>query len=341
MREVFALLERVAPTDVTVLIKGETGTGKELAVRSLHRYGSRSRRALVVFDCAGVAPNLIESELFGHVKGAFTGATSDTPGVFERAMGGTVFIDEIGELPLKLQPRLLRVLDSRTVRRLGDTRDYPIDVRVVAATHRNLPKMVRAGDFRQDLFFRLSVVEIEIPPLRNRMSDLEPLIRHFLASQGWNPSANLEGDNLDMLRAYHWPGNIRELRNAIERAVSLAKQPGLTFDELQFDIGHVGLEVTAPQINFNLPFKEAKAAAVERFEAEYLAVLMKGSGNNLSRAARSAELDRGYLRNLLRRHGLLPSASAEQSGEPQEFEHLGDRDITQPGGIERPKKPSK
>jgi transcriptional regulator with PAS, ATPase and Fis domain len=242
---------------------------------------------------------------------------------------------------LKLQPRLLRVLDSRTVRRLGDTRDYPIDVRVVAATHRNLPKMVRAGDFRQDLFFRLSVVEIEIPPLRNRMDDLEPLIRHFLASQAWTPSADMEGDNLELLRAYHWPGNVRELRNAIERAVSLANQPGLTFDELQFDIGHAGLEVTAPQINFNLPFKEAKAAAVERFEAEYLAVLMKGSGNNLSRAARSAELDRGYLRNLLRRHGLLSRAPAGQTEDPQELEPLGDKDVTQPGGIERPKKPSK
>jgi transcriptional regulator with GAF, ATPase, and Fis domain len=311
LREAFSLLERVAPTDVTVLIRGETGTGKELAVRALHRYGARAGKPLVIFDSAGVAANLIESELFGHVKGAYTGATSDLAGVFERAHGGTVFIDEIGELPLELQPRLLRVLDSHTVRRLGDARDLPLDVRVVAATNRNLPRMVRKQEFRQDLFFRLSVVEVTMPPLRQRLDDLPLLIQHFLEQRGWDPGVEMEGNNLRVLRSYNWPGNVRELQNVIERAVSLAGAPVGKLDQLKIDVGHDGLETTAPSINYSLPFKEAKAAVVDRFEADYLSVLMTRCDNNLSHAAKDAQIDRAHLRNLLRRHGLIGSSEED------------------------------
>jgi transcriptional regulator with PAS, ATPase and Fis domain len=335
MREVFALLERVAPTDVTVLVRGETGTGKELAVRSIHQFSARARKPFVIFDCAGVAPNLIEAQLFGYVKGAYTGATTDTPGIFERANGGTVFIDEIGELPLKLQPRLLRVLDSRTVRRLGTTREIPVDVRVVAATNRNLTKMVREKKFRQDLFYRLSVVEVTLPSLRSRMEDLEPLVRHFLVSRGWEPDVDLESDNLEDLKSHSWPGNVRELRNVIDRAVSLGGMPGLPFDQLRIEVEEPGREVTSPKIDYALPYRDAKQAANDRFELDYLKSLMLRYGKNLSRAARGAAMDRGHLRKLLKRHGLLNGRKKEDSKHTSKSggsdHHRRDGVLTEPG----------
>jgi len=305
MREVFSLLERVSPTEVTTLVRGETGTGKELAARSLHELSLRADKPFVVFDCAGVTPSLIESELYGHKKGAFTGATADMPGVFERARGGTVFIDEVGELPLEQQPRLLRVLDSRTVRRLGSTQDLSVDVRVIAATHRDLVKMVQAGSFREDLYFRLSVVEIKLPPLLGRLEDLVPLVRHFLVARGWDPGLEVAGANLQILQRHKWPGNVRELRNVLDRAISLSGAPGKPFEELIIELGELQAEPTLSQANLGLPFKQAKAAALERFEASYLEALIKHCKGNLSRAARSAELDRGHLRTLLRKHELI------------------------------------
>ena len=219
MREVFGLLERVAPTDLTVLITGETGTGKELASRAVHTRSKRGDGPLVVFDCGAAPENLIESELFGHNRGAFTGAIEARPGVFEMAHGGTIFLDEIGELPLELQPKLLRVLEQREVRRVGANKTKPIDVRVVAATNRNLREEVDRGRFREDLYYRLAVVEMGMPPLRDRTEDLPMLALQLLERSPHNGAVKTIDPLFEVFAAYHWPGNVRELSNVIERAL--------------------------------------------------------------------------------------------------------------------------
>jgi DNA-binding NtrC family response regulator len=226
MREVFGILERVAPTDITVLIQGETGTGKELAARAVH---SRSRRAtgpFIVFDCGAVAPNLIESELFGHEKGAFTDAVKSRQGAFELADNGTLFLDEIGELAALLQPKLLRALDQREVRRVGAEQTVKVNVRVVAATNRDLEKEVKAGRFREDLFYRLSAVSVYLPSLRMHKEDIEPIAGHLLAGISREAGKQLTGFSLEALAAlttYAWPGNVRELKNVLERAAALCE----------------------------------------------------------------------------------------------------------------------
>ncbi len=225
MREVFGILERVAPTDITVLIHGETGTGKELAARALH---SRSRRAsgpFIVFDCGAVAPNLIESELFGHEKGAFTDAVKSRQGAFELADGGTLFLDEIGELTPSLQPKLLRALDQREVKRVGADQSLKVNVRVVAATNRDLEKEVKAGRFREDLFYRLSAVSVFLPPLRKRREDIELISGYLLTGISAEVNKKLTGlsaEAAEALKAYPWPGNARELRNVLGRAAALS-----------------------------------------------------------------------------------------------------------------------
>jgi transcriptional regulator with PAS, ATPase and Fis domain len=216
MREVFAVLERIAATDLTVLIGGETGSGKDVIARAIHAQSGRAKKPFVVFDCAAVAPNLIESELFGHVKGAFTGANESREGAFVRADGGTLFLDEIGELALDLQPKLLRALEQRTVRPVGGGKEIPIDVRIIAATHRNLELVVKEQRFRQDLFFRLSVVTVQVPPLRNRVEDLPLIIEKLLVAGG--KAVGLAPETMTILEKYDWPGNVRELRNVIESA---------------------------------------------------------------------------------------------------------------------------
>ncbi|MEO6952562.1 MAG: sigma 54-interacting transcriptional regulator [Polyangia bacterium] len=230
MREVFGVLEKIAPTELTVLLAGETGTGKDVTARALHARSTRARGPFVVFDCAAVAPTLIESELFGHVKGAFTGATSDTQGAFERAHGGTLLLDEIGELALELQPKLLRALEQRTVRPVGGAREIPVDVRIIAATHRNLDRAVKQGTWRQDLFFRLSVVTIELPPLRQRIEDLALLVDGILAPR----SMHAAPETLRIFERYDWPGNVRELRNVVDSAAALAGSPVLEPRHLVF-----------------------------------------------------------------------------------------------------------
>jgi transcriptional regulator with PAS, ATPase and Fis domain len=220
MREVFGVLERIAPTELTVLLAGETGVGKDVMARALHHRSARAGKPFVVFDCAAVAPTLIESELFGHVKGAFTGATNDTAGAFERADGGTLLLDEIGELSLELQPKLLRALEQRTVRPVGGSREVPVDVRIIAASHRNLERAVKEGTWRQDLFFRISVVTLEIPPLRQRLEDLPVIIDAILNQLG--RKLNVASETLRIFERYDWPGNVRELRNVVESASALA-----------------------------------------------------------------------------------------------------------------------
>ncbi|MFW5967845.1 MAG: sigma 54-interacting transcriptional regulator, partial [Persicimonas sp.] len=229
MREVFGIIERIAPTGATVIIEGETGTGKEVVARTIHQMSARSDEPFVVFDCGAVPENLIESELFGHEKGSFTGAVMTREGLFEMADGGTIFLDELGELALDLQPKLLRVLEQNEVRRVGSNRPISVNVRVIAATNRSLADEVEEGRFREDLFYRLSVVRLFLPPLRERAEDIELLARHFLRSEEFNRDPggarkveDLTGDAIDALRSYDWPGNVRELLNIIERACSFA-----------------------------------------------------------------------------------------------------------------------
>jgi transcriptional regulator of acetoin/glycerol metabolism len=227
IRRVFGVLTAVARTDVTVLIEGETGTGKELVAEALHRQSPRTRGPFSVVDCGSIPPNLIESELFGHERGAFTGATGERQGAFERARGGVIFLDEIGELPLEMQTRLLRVLDRRVVKRVGGNLERKVDVRVVAATNRDLAVEVKQGRFRQDLYFRLAVVRIVLPPLRDRREDIPALARHFLWQAGCaDPDAVLKPELLRVLSTRAWPGNVRELRNLVERAIVLADERG-------------------------------------------------------------------------------------------------------------------
>lgn len=291
MRRLFAMLERVCPTDVTVLVEGETGTGKELAAKALHECGSRASGPFVVVDCSAVSPTLIEAELFGHTKGAFTGAERDRPGAFESADGGTVFLDEVGELPLELQPKLLRVLQEREVRRLGEQTVKSVDVRVVAATNRNLADEVGRGKFREDLFYRLAVFKVRMPSLRERTDDIPLLVRYFLRDR---PGVQISEETLRKLQRAPWPGNVRELHNAVERALLLS------FDEFDMPTSSAATPVT---VDASRPFKQVKGELIDDFEKQYLEQLLERTSGNVSKAAREAGIDRKHLERLLKKHG--------------------------------------
>jgi len=239
MREIYSIIEKIAPTATTVVIDGETGTGKEVVAQAIHALSPRVKNELVVFDCGAVPPNLIESELFGHEKGSFTGAMMTRLGLFEQADGGTLFLDELGELPIDLQPKLLRALEQREVRRVGSTKAAKVDVRIIAATNRNLEDEVRAGRFRQDLFYRLSVVRLHLPSLNQRADDIPLLVEHFLQNGSYNKAPNggqrvhaIASDAMTSLQGYPWPGNVRELVNVIERAVSFCSSGILELSDL-------------------------------------------------------------------------------------------------------------
>ncbi|WP_257457378.1 sigma 54-interacting transcriptional regulator [Archangium lipolyticum] len=311
MREVFTLLERMAPGGSDVLIQGETGTGKELCAEALHQESPRAKGPFVIVDLAGIAPSLIESELFGHVKGAFTGAQSDRAGAFERASGGTVFLDEVGELPLELQPRLLRVLERRQVKRVGANDYRTVDMRVVAATHVDLEGAVKAGKFRRDLFHRLAVLRVTLPPLRERPDDIALLIDTVLKRMGRPPSA-LSDQTRALLTQYPWPGNVRELRNVVEQVVNLGEE---ALPELE-PLPGAPVPGDSPSgtgtAELELPFKEAKERLIEGFERDYLKGLIERCEGNISRASREAGIDRVYLRKLLKKHGLEDRSGARE-----------------------------
>lgn len=225
LRKTFDLVQKVARTDTSVLVRGETGVGKELVSRGVHAGSSRREKPFIVIDCGAISPGLMESTLFGHIKGSFTGATQDAKGAFRSAEGGTIFLDEIGELPLEMQPKLLRVLQERDVQPVGSSERIPVNVRVIAGTHRNLTDEVESGSFRQDLLYRLQVVEVVVPPLRERQGDIEALAEHFLArsaERSGRPSKRLAPDALGALLEYNWPGNVRELEHALEAALVYA-----------------------------------------------------------------------------------------------------------------------
>jgi two-component system response regulator PilR (NtrC family) len=224
MRKLFAFLEKVAASDINVLIEGESGTGKEVVASEISQRGPRADKAFVIVDCGAISPSLVESELFGHVRGAFTGADRDRVGAFEAADGGTVFLDEIGELPLELQPKLLRTIEARAIRRVGETRSRKVDVRVIAATNRDLERQVAENTFREDLYYRLNVIPVTVPPLRERREDVPLLVNHFVkkyAKSAGRAIAQVSPESFSLLSTYEWPGNVRQLENTIERAVAL------------------------------------------------------------------------------------------------------------------------
>lgn len=305
MRELFAVLEMAAPTDATVLVEGESGTGKELAAQAIHDASARAAGAFVVVDCSAIAENLIDSHLFGHVRGAFTGADRDRKGAFVEASGGTLVLDELGELPLSAQAKLLRVLEAQTVQPLGADRPIKVDTRVVAATHRDLHRMVAAKEFRFDLFYRLAVVHVALPPLRDRLEDLAHLIAVFYERRNLE-AGPIDGDNLDKLRRYAWPGNIRELRNVLERAWALAG-PKTSFRELRLwlDPNAAPAIGDGQMVDTALPFKEAKERWNDHFERRYVASLFSANASNVTRAAEHAGLSRRHFRELLYKHGIV------------------------------------
>jgi transcriptional regulator with GAF, ATPase, and Fis domain len=314
MREIFGLVERIAPTEATVLLEGETGTGKDLAARTIHALSRRKAGPFIVVDCGAVAGPLIESELFGHEKGAFTGASATRQGAFELASasgGGTLFLDELGELSLELQPKLLRVLEQREIRRVGGSRTIKVDIRVVAATKRDLAREVQLGKFREDLYFRLSVVPIRMPPLRERKEDLPQLARSFLekinaAAAPGQPPRELDETALASMMAHDWPGNVRELRNVLERGVYLAPgaQP-VRLVSLPGAPSEAGGAAPSPPFDEKKSYRGNKERWEHDFEKRYLTWLMQRAQGNISRAAREADMDRKYLHKLLKKHAIV------------------------------------
>jgi transcriptional regulator with GAF, ATPase, and Fis domain len=300
MRAAFARLARAAESDITVLLRGETGTGKDQAAESLHRLGPRRDKPFVVVDCGSLAGNLLESELFGHARGAFTGADRARTGAAESARGGTLFLDEIGELDIDLQPKLLRLLERREVQRVGETRPVPVDVRVIAATSRNLRREVNGGRFRSDLYYRLAVIEVVLPPLRDRLEDLPLLVDSLLERSGALPAAasNLKTHEfIGRLARHDWPGNVRELRNYVESCLALADQAPPPGADRAADTG-------LPAVDPAMPFRTARERWTRWFERRYLETLLTQHGDNVSAAARAAGVDRVYFHRLLRRVGL-------------------------------------
>ena len=299
MRQVFALLEAVAPSHSTVLLQGESGTGKEVAAEAIHTLSDRREGPLVVLDCGAIPAGVIESELFGHERGAFTGADRARAGALEQAHKGTLFLDEVAELPLELQPRLLRFLESQQVKRLGAARHRRVDARVVAATNRLLVNEVAEGRFREDLYYRLAVVCIELPPLRDRPEDVLLLAHHFAGRFTADPGELITDELAGLLMAYHWPGNARELRNVVER-MAVAPELGLS------SMREVHGASAMPSIGNleDLPFHEARRRWQDGFERQYLMQALQRTGGVVSRAAAATGLPRQTLHRLLKQHGL-------------------------------------
>jgi len=304
MREIFAILEEVAQTDLTVLIEGETGTGKEALAEAIHQHSQRSDKPFVIVDCTTIPRDLAESELFGHRKGSFTGAMADRTGLFEQGAGGTLFIDEVGDLTPQLQPKLLRALERHEIRPVGAEQTTRVDARVIAATNTNLKEKISDGSFREDLFYRLAVVSIRLPPLRERGDDLGRLAEHFLKeASGGKIDLRISASALARFTRYEWPGNVRELRNVVERAVALHRAEKPDVETVLAEMAR-GLGESSIRDSGQVPFKQAKSQVVDAFEREYLADLMKRTDGNVSQASREARMDRHHLADLLKKHGI-------------------------------------
>jgi len=303
MRRVYELAHKAAKTDTTVLITGESGTGKELFAKAIHYASSRAKNRIVAINCGAVPKDLIESELFGHVKGAFSGATKDKQGLFEEANGGTLLLDEISELPLELQVKINRAIQEREIRRVGDTRSRKVDVRLIASTNRDLAEAVREGDFRQDLYYRLNVFPLRLPPLRERDGDIPLLVEHFLEEFAGEEAEEyeVEPDAMQQLLCHDWPGNVRELRNVIERAVVLADDQRITVETLVMG----GQPMQTGQEDGNplteLPYREAMDRMSTNCQSEYLVQVLKKYGGNVTKAAEHAGIERESFHRLMRK----------------------------------------
>jgi DNA-binding NtrC family response regulator len=314
IRRVLSLIQRVAPSDASVFVSGESGTGKELVARALHEHSRRSERPFVAINCAALPDQLLESELFGYERGAFTGAEEQRPGLLERASGGSFLLDEITEMSLDLQAKLLRVVQERRIRRVGGSTEIPIDVRWISATNRDPEQAVREGQLRQDLYFRLNVVPIPLPPLRTRLEDIPTLVHEFLrrfVQEYGKPGVRIGPTVIRALAGYHWPGNVRELQNVVERMVSLSDGGEVTLDDLPdgFHRPHPdgngsGRQQRGSNGGSRSGFHEAKSEAIARFERSYLQDLLDRHGGNISRAAREAGIDRKTIHRMLAKHDL-------------------------------------
>jgi DNA-binding NtrC family response regulator len=303
MRRLMAQVTTAARVSAAVLVIGESGTGKELVARALHEHGARAEGPFVTLDCGALAPNLVASELFGHERGAFTGAERQHIGAFERADKGTLFLDEIGELPAELQPQLLGALERRRFRRVGGRNDIAVDVRIVGATNRDLRAEVNSGVFRLDLYYRLAVVTLRIPPLRERSADIPLLVDHFLKECGHTGSVEsvVSESTLRALTSYRWPGNVRELRNWVEATLAMGESPELA----PSSVGTSGT-LRADAGLLDQPYKDARRTLLEDFEQRYLKHLLEATAGNVAQAARRAQMDRTYLIKLIQRHALRP-----------------------------------
>jgi DNA-binding NtrC family response regulator len=308
MQGVFETIRRVAETEADVLIIGETGTGKELVARSIHKRSGRKSGRFVPVDCGAIPEDLLESEFFGHERGAFTGAHARSLGLLEFAHQGSFFLDEIGELSSRLQAKLLRVLQERKIRRVGGREEIPIDVRVVAATSRNLAEEIKQGRFRDDLYYRINVARIELPPLRERREDVPLLVEHFVARHAAEMGRQVGGvdpEVLEVLSRYHWPGNVRELQNVLKRALAMSRQSILSVEDLPDEIV---VAAGAKPDSDNAGFFHVREQRIAAFEREYLANLLRMSGGDVSQAARDARIPRGTFYRLLKKHDIDPAA---------------------------------
>ena len=304
IKELYERISMVAPTDVTVSITGESGTGKELVARTIHNLSLRYERPFVVVNCAAIPENLLEDELFGHVRGAFTDASRDRDGLFSAADGGTLFLDEIGEMPLALQVKLLRVIQSQEFRRIGDDSDTKVDVRLITATNRDLEQAVNSGVFRQDLYYRINVFQLELPPLRERPEDVPLLAHHFLLKHRGKVGKHVEGFTqvaMTKLSAYDFPGNVRELENKVHHALVMAQGEHIRPEDIA--VGRTTL-LRPPKVDISRRFKELKREVVEAFEREYAYELLRAHHGNLAAAARQAGMDRKNMWALAKKYSI-------------------------------------
>lgn len=318
IRQLASLVQRVAASDATVLILGETGTGKERVARAIHSLSPRSRERFVAVNCAAIPADLLESELFGYAKGAFTGAARERAGLFEEADQGTLFLDEIGEMRPSLQAKLTRAAEERSVRRLGEANERALDVRLVAATHRDLEAMVKAGTFREDLWYRLNVAVVRVPPLRARKDDVELLATHFLRERAaLSPQARgsaFTPEAMEALKSYAWPGNVRQLRSAVERASIESGDPELNVHHLPPEV--TATEILQPRGNFSdLPWHEAIELGRREAGQRYLQAVLKRFGGRIGEAAAHAQVERESFYRLLRKYGVRPDRAVGESEE--------------------------
>ena len=304
MKDVFDKIEKVGTTDVTVLIQGESGSGKELVAREIHKRSKRKNELLVIMNCAAVPETLIESELFGHEKGAFTGATERRLGKFELANNGTIFLDEIGDMSLSTQSKLLRVLQEQKFERLGGAETLSVDVRIISATHRDLEEEIEEGRFRQDLYYRIKVVNINIPPLRHRKEDIPLLVNRFtqhFSEKHQKQLLSISNEAMQFLMSYNWPGNVRQLKNFIESAVVLADSEIINTLDLPEELKHPeNTTVTLKNLDYNLSFRDAKKILIENFERDFITKKLDECGGNVSRAAEALDMHRQNLQQKIR-----------------------------------------